>query len=73
MRSAQLRLGDEPHVFIEHSSIHRRFLESTPQHRDGEALWQALGMRWCRFWGPPGSLRRSCGGFVLRRCDVAGR
>lgn len=42
MRSAQLRLGDEPHVFIEHSSIHRRFLESTPQHRDGEALGQAV-------------------------------
>ena len=28
-------------------------------------------LRWCRFWGPPGSLRRSCGGFVLRRREEA--
>ncbi len=24
-------------------------------------------VRWCCFWGPPGSLRRSRGGFVLCR------
>jgi hypothetical protein len=29
---------------------------------------RAHNLRWCRFWGPPGSLRRSRGGFELCRC-----